>query len=456
MKAVSTKKASLNNVFSALNKYQVRTCAVADLKEDEKHPRVTTDKQAEKAAALIRNISSVPPIIIDKDNAIIAGQEWLNGAKLLGVEKVQVIVVGKLTDDQVRVLRLAYPRIQQDGTWNEEKLIAEFQYLVEVCDIDLHIECTGFEIGEIDFLLNVDKKIGEAENIVPELRQDVVSKASDIWLLGNHTIICGDSRDPEIYKRLLNGTKVQLVCSDPPFNVRIDGFASGKGVVKHEDFAMASGELSTSEFEEFLYQAIFNATDNLTEGGCSYLFMDCRHMSEIQGATRRCQLSPLNLAVWDKGVGGMGSLYRSQHELIFIHRKGKASNRNNVQLGKYGRNRTNVWNYPSANMSQEGREALKDHPTPKPVQMIADIIMDVTKRGDVVLDPFLGGGTAVIAAEKTGRRCVGIELDPAYVDVIVRRWQDFTGQKAVHAITGCEFDNHKKKSARVRIRGEHV
>jgi DNA modification methylase len=199
---------------------------------------------------------------------------------------------------------------------------------------------------------------------------------------------------------------------------------------------------------------ISNAVDHLKEGSCSYLFMDWRHERELQAAAKRCKLTQLNLCIWDKCVGGMGSLYRSQHELIYVYRKGAQSHRNNIMLGKYGRNRTNVWQYPSANMSKEGREALKDHPTPKPVAMIADIFRDVTKPGDLVFDPFLGGGTAIIAAERTRRHCYGIELDPHYVDATVRRWQKYTNQEAVHAETGRTFSEHELRLHKKSLRNQ--
>lgn len=436
-----------HNIFEAINSYAVETWPASDLKTDEKHPRKVTKKQPEKASSFIRAASWLPPIIIDRQGYVLAGQEWLEGARLLGMETVQVIVVDTLTEAQMRAFRIAYVRIMEDGEWDRDNLAAEFKYLIEAelsCDLDFSVEVTGFETAEIDLILDSDPADAAPDpaDAVPEPEKIAISKPGDKWILGNHNIICGDSLDPAVYGALLEGTSVQLVCSDPPYNVPIAGFVSGNGAVRHGDFAMASGEMSSSEFVEFLCRFLSNSMTGLDNGGCVYVCIDWRHVEELLAAARKCSLTLLNMCVWDKGVGMMGSFYRSRHEFVLVFRKGDTSHRNNIQLGKYGRNRTNVWSYPSANMSKEGRRALKDHPTPKPVAMIADIIRDVTKVNDAVLDPFLGGGASIIGAEKTRRRCYGIELDPCYVDVTIRRWQEFTGRQAVHAQTGKTFADH--------------
>lgn len=240
-----------------------------------------------------------------------------------------------------------------------------------------------------------------------------------------------------------------------PFNIAIKGFVSGNGAVKHDNFKMCSGEMSPEEFIAFLKKIFGHALPVLKDGGFFYCFIDWRHVGEVLAMGRDCSLSLLNICVWDKGVGGMGNPYRGQHEFICVFKKGGAKHCNNIQLGKFGRNRTNVWHYPSANMSKEGRKALKDHPTPKPISMIADIMRDITSTNDVVFDPFLGGGSCVIAAEKTRRRCYGIEIDPIYVDCIIRRWEEYTGRKATHAKTGLSFTDHESGYSQENNGGRH-
>lgn len=435
-----------HNSFNLQNTSKIETWQLANIKIDAKHPRKVTKKQAEKSAAFIRAATWVPPIVIDREGYVLAGQEWVEGLKLLDTKDVQVLLVDTLTEPQRRAFRIASIRIMEEGEWDPEHLAAEFQYLIEAelsCNLNFTVEATGFETAEIDFYLNSSEPIAaDPADSTPELQKTAVSKLNDKWILGEHRVICADALDLSSYEKLLEDEPIKLVCSDVPYNVPIKGFVSGNGTIKHDDFAMASGEMSVSEFTEFLRRSFENSIFTLEDGGCLYVFIDWRHVEEVLIAARKCGLVQLNMCIWDKGVGMMGSFYRSQYELVLVFRKGKKSHRNNIQLGKYGRNRTNVWPYPAANMHREGRKALKDHPTPKPVAMIADIIRDVTKPNDVILDPFLGGGTAVIAAEKTRRRCYGIELDPRYVDVTIRRWQEFTGKQAVHAETGKIFDDH--------------
>jgi DNA modification methylase len=255
-------------------------------------------------------------------------------------------------------------------------------------------------------------------------------------------VLCGDSLVSENYERLMDGAKADLVITDPPYNVKIDGHCSGLGKVRHREFAMASGEMSSAEFVEFLRKAMVLSKQSSQPGSLAYYFMDWRHMRNILAAGAEVYGELMNLCIWAKNNAGMGSFYRSAHELIFLFKNGGASHRNNIQLGKFGRYRTNVWNYPSANtFSRSGPEGdlLALHPTPKPVALISDAIKDSTTRGALVLDPFLGLGTAVIAAERTGRVCYGLELDPVYVDALIRRWQCRTKGEAIHVESGEGF-----------------
>jgi hypothetical protein len=211
---------------------------------------------------------------------------------------------------------------------------------------------------------------------------------------------------------------------------------------------MASGEMTEAEFTAFLTEACTLLAHYTVEGALIYIFQDWRHMGELLAAGRTAFTEFKNLCVWDKGIGGMGSQYRSQHELVFVFKHGTTSHRNNIQLGQYGRYRTNVWKYPGVNSfaraTDEGN-LLALHPTVKPVALVADAILDASGRGDIVLDAFLGSGTTLIAAERTGRVCHGLELDPHYVDVLIRRWQALTGQRARHAGTGTLFDDLSTK-----------
>ena len=241
-----------------------------------------------------------------------------------------------------------------------------------------------------------------------------------------------------------NSKRAQMVFTDFPYNVQIPGHASGKGRTQHRDFAMASGEMDVFEFTSFLMRSCALMAKYTADGSIHFLCMDWRHVGELLEAGRLAYTELKNICVWVKDNGGMGSLYRSKHEFVFVFKSGTAAHRNNVQLGRYGRNRTNVWLYPCANtfsrQSDEGYLAAL-HPTVKPVAMVADAMLDCSARGDLVLDPFLGSGTTLIAAERVGRSCYGMEIDPLYADTIVRRWQAFTGDHAVHAVTGKRFDD---------------
>jgi DNA modification methylase len=268
-------------------------------------------------------------------------------------------------------------------------------------------------------------------------------------LLGNHQILCGDVRDESSLERLTEGRKAALVFTDPPYNVVIDGNVSGKGAVKHGDFAMAAGEMSPEEFTQFLESSLGMLAMHSANGAVHFVCMDWRHMGEMLAAGTKVYDTLLNLCTWVKNNGGQGSFYRSRHELVFVFRNGKGRYRNNIQLGQFGRYRSNVWEYPAVRgLSQQQDDEgnlLALHPTVKPVAMVADAILDCSARGDLVLDGFLGSGSTLIAAERVGRICYGVELDPKYVDVAVRRWQRYSGQQAVHVLNGRRFDEASNK-----------
>jgi DNA modification methylase len=269
-----------------------------------------------------------------------------------------------------------------------------------------------------------------------------VSRLGDLWVLGRHRVLCGSALDAVAYLTLMRGDGAVMIFTDPPYNVPIDGHASGLGAIRHRDFVMAAGEMSSAEFTAFLMRSCRLLARHSADGSLHFICMDWRHMDELQEAGRAAYSELKNVCVWVKSNAGMGSLYRSRHELIFVFKHGSARHRNNVQLGQYGRHRSNVWQYPNASAFGRGGEEgnlLALHPTVKPVALVADAIMDSSARGEVVLDAFVGSGTTVIAAERTGRRCFGLELDPVYVDTIVRRWQVYTGEHARHEESGKTF-----------------
>jgi DNA modification methylase len=304
-------------------------------------------------------------------------------------------------------------------------------------------------MGEIDLriasLEDVPDPADDPADAVPELPEGPpVSKRGDLWLLGHHRVLCGNALDPTAFVTLMGEERAAMVFSDPPYNVRIDGHTSGLGAIHHRPFPMASGEMNRTEFTAFLRQACESLAASSADGSLHFICMDWRHLDELLAAGRDAYSELKNLCVWVKDNGGMGSLYRSQHELVFVFKHGRNGHRNNVQLGRFGRNGSNVWHYPGVNsFARCGEEGhlLALHPTVKPVAMVADAILDCSARGDIVLDAFLGSGTTVIAADRTGRRCYGLELDPAYVDTIVRRWQALTGGSVHHAASGRSFDD---------------
>ena len=286
-------------------------------------------------------------------------------------------------------------------------------------------------VGEIDGLL--DRHGLDQEDDLPEVETGItpVSRLGDLWILGEHRLVCGDALRPESYAQSVGDDKAEMMFADPPYNVPVEGHVSGLGAVKHDNFAMASGELSSAEFQTFLKTSLGHAASRSINGAIHYVCMDWRHQRELIAAGDEVYSELKNLCIWNKSNAGMGSLYRSKHELIFVFKVGKKPHINNVALGKWGRHRTNVWDYVSQNaLNGTKKSKLALHPTVKPVAMIADAIRDCSNRGGLILDPFGGAGTTLIAAERTGRRARVIELEPIFVDVTIERWQRLTGGTA--------------------------
>ncbi|MBV9200511.1 MAG: DNA methylase N-4, partial [Alphaproteobacteria bacterium] len=378
---------------------------------------------------------------------VVAGHGRLLACAELGWTEVPTLRLDHLTDAQARAFRIADNRLTEISTWDDQLLAAQLKDL-SLLGLDFSLELTGFEMGEIDLrIASLDEppeRDDHPADVVPGVPDGpAVSKLGDLWELGGHRVLCGNALDAAIFAAVLGKDRAAMVFTDPPYNVPIDGHASGLGATRHRSFPMASGEMDRSEFTAFLHQVCRNLAAFSAEGALHYICMDWRHAEELLAAGRSVYGEVKNLCVWVKDNAGMGSLYRSQHELVFVFKHGSHEHRNNVQLGRFGRNRSNVWRYPGGNSfgrcTEEGN-LLALHPTVKPVAMVADAILDCSARGDIVLDGFLGSGTTVIAAERAGRRCYGLELDPLYVDTIVRRWQTLTGDSAIHLGSGRHFD----------------
>lgn len=407
------------------------------LKPDPKNARVHGADQLIRLKRSLTTFGFITPIVADVAGKIICGHARWVAATELGLPTVPVIRVEHLSAVQLRAFAIADNRLTDLSEWNDQALALQLKELSEL-DLDFSVEATGFSLPEIDVRIEALGTSAEtdAADEIPEALPHPVSRLGDLWYLGDHRVLCGNAIDLSAYERLCGTDKANMVFTDPPYNVPIDGHVSGKGKARHREFAMAAGEMTPAEFRSFLTATAGALATHSAPGSLHYICMDWRHLDEILAAIRTAFASLVNLCVWVKTNGGMGSLYRSQHELVLVAKNGRSPHLNNVQLGRFGRNRTNVWTYASVNQfgrdGDEGNLAAL-HPTVKPVALVADAILDATKRGDMVLDPFLGSGSTLIAAERTGRRCFGIEIDPVYVDTIIRRWERFTGKRALHS-----------------------
>jgi len=373
-------------------------------------------------------------------------------ARQLKLREVPVIRLESLTEAQAQAFAIADNRLTEQATW-DDRLLGEIFKDLSAIDLDFSLEDTGFSLGEIDLRIEglkavVADKADPADEIPSVSDLPAICQWGDQWKLGKHQILCGSALDKSTYLALLNNRQATVVFTDPPYNVKIDGHVSGKGRIRHREFRMASGEMTPRQFTRFLAAVLRLLATHSSDGAIHYICMDWRHQFELLTAGNKVYTELKNLCVWVKDNGGMGSFYRSQHELVFVFKNGTAPHCNNVQLGKYGRNRTNVWHYPGINgFGRKGEEGdlLALHPTVKPVALVADAILDCSARGDIVLDCFLGSGSTLIAAERTGRICYGMEIDPLYVDTAIRRWQRYTGAQAIHKASGESFDQRAAK-----------
>jgi DNA modification methylase len=423
----------------ASNRLVVQDLPIDQIKASGRQQRIHSEKQLSSLMGSMRRFGVVRPILIDDDDVVLDGHAVLEAARRSGMTTIPAIRVGGLSPVERRALMMALNRIGESAKWDTDVLREDFQAILADPTIDLDIEVTGFDTIFVDSLLFETDP--QEDDPVPEPEPGPsVSRAGDLWICGEHRIVCGDARDPAVLAHLVPEGDARLIIGDTPYNVRIAGNVSGLGKVKHGEFAMASGEMSRAEFVQF-QKAVFQAcADVSVAGSLHFYFIDWRHIPEQMEAGEAVFGPMKNLIVWAKDNGGMGAFYRSRHELITIWKKGDEPHVNNFGLGDTGRYRTNVWEYAGANTLKKGRdEELSWHPTVKPLPMIMDAILDVTHRGDIVLDPFGGSGTTLIAAERTGRRGRLVEIDPKYVDVTLRRWEATYGSQPVLSGTGQTF-----------------
>jgi DNA modification methylase len=425
----------------------VSYCPISQLILDAENPRLHRLRQISQIARSIKAFGFNVPILVDSKGKVIAGHGRVLAAQQLDLSEVPTICLDHLTPAQTRAFMIADNRLTENSEW-DVKLLAEQLNDLSVIDLDFDLEVTGFEMGEIDVRIEAltqrpDKHDDLADAMPSTSSGPPVCQAEDLWLLGRHRVYCGSALDTRAFVQLMQGESAAMVFTDPPYNVPIEGHVSGLGAIHHREFAMASGEMDSNQFTKFLDESFALLARNSVDGAINFICMDWRHSTELLTAGHKVYTELKNISVWTKTNAGMGSLYRSQHEFIFVFKSGGAPHRNNIELGKFGRHRSNVWSYPGINSfgrSSEEGNLLALHPTVKPVAMVSDAILDCSARGDLVLDAFLGSGTSVIAAERTGRRCYGLEIDPLYVDTIIRRWQTFCGDHARHALSGRTFN----------------
>lgn len=426
---------------------------LSSLQLDPRNPRLHSDKQIGQIADSIRSFGFNVPVLIDAQLRVIAGHGRLRACELLGITEVPTIQLEHLSEHQVRAFMIADNRLTENAQWDDQLLGEQLKILSEA-EIDFTLEATGFEMGEIDvFIENLTPAAAgksDSADAVVEPSTVNVSQPGDLWELGKNRLLCGNALVANSYEKLLGHQKAEMVFTDPPYNVPIAGHATGHGQHRHGDFVMGVGEMDQAEFTKFLMDALRLLASFSMDDSLHYVCIDWRHLGELLTAGTTAYSDLKNLCVWVKDNTDMGSFYRNQLELIFVFQNVKTAHRNNIQLGRFGRSRSNVWNYPSVNSfgaaADEG-DLLALHPTVKPVALVADAIKDCTARGDLVLDPFSGSGTSIIAAERTGRVCYGMDLDPMYVDTAIRRWQRFTHLKAVHQASGQIFNQREQEVA---------
>lgn len=412
---------------------EVQSVAIRALRSHPHNTRTHSKKQTQLIATSIREFGFLNPIITDESGVILAGHARVEAAKLAGLTHVPVVRVDQLSPEQKRAYILADNKIAEHAGWDRERLALELGELSDLLPlVGLDVSITGFEVAEIDLLMadmaQSHDPLADNNLALPEMP---VSRLGDLWGLGKHRLLCGDSRDPASFKRLMRRDLASACFCDPPYNVRVNSIV-GRGKHKHREFPFASGEMNTAKFRQFLTATLSNGASASRAGAIHFVCMDWRHYGDLREASQDVFDEMLNMIVWVKTNAGQGSFYRSQHELIAVFRVAGDQHRNNVELGRFGRNRSNVWTYAGANAFGNNRtENLASHPTVKPIALVSDALLDCTARGDIVLDQFAGSGTTILAADKVGRIARTIEYDPCYIDVAILRWQQQTKLEAV-------------------------
>jgi DNA modification methylase len=426
--------------------HSIEHLSVRSLKRNSHNARQHPQKQIDQIAKSIDKFGLNIPVIVDEQLNVIRGNAVLAAAEQLGMTEIPAIRISHLTEAEKRAFAIADNKLAQNASWDLPTLKSELQFFA--VDLDFDFSAIGFETAEVDIILDKSVEESAKDNILPggAPARPPITVPGDIWRLGESRLICGNALDGNDYAALLGDERARAIIADSPYNVRIDGHAGGLGGVKHREFAMASGEMAPQEFIAFLTEVFWLLTRFSLNGSLHYQFMDWRHTGELLSAAGQVYSQHKNICVWAKTNAGMGSFYRSQHEFVHVFKNGTAPHINNVQLGAHGRNRSNLWTYQGINsFGRQRDDLLALHPTVKPVALVADIIRDCSERGDLVLDPFAGSGTTLIAAEKIGRRAALLEIDPLYCDVIVRRWQAYTGAPAVRSSTDRTFDEHQSE-----------
>ena len=401
------------------------------------NPRTHSRRQKEQLARAIQRFGFTVPVVVDEEGAILAGHARVEAARMLDMVEVPTILLADMSQADKRAYVIADNKLAENAGWDPALLKAEFEFLTTL-EFDFDVTVTGFELPEIEGLLfgggDKEPKPTPDDAAVDPPCERPCTRLGDVWDIGPHRLICGDALAAETYARLMGDEMAGMVFADVPYNLPIAGHVSGLGKAQHREFAMASGEMTSEEFVRFLFEVFSHLTKVTMDGSIHFHFIDWRHMGEMLQAGNDAYTELKNLCVWAKTNGGMGSLYRSAHELVFVYKSGRAPHVNNVELGKNGRYRTNVWTYAGANSFGPARDQdLADHPTVKPVGLVMDAILDCSRRGDIVLDPFAGSGTTLLAAHRTGRRGYGVEIDPIYCDVIIRRLRERAGLEATLA-----------------------
>jgi DNA modification methylase len=423
---------------------QVELVAVCELRTAKNNARTHSKKQIREIAKAIARFGFMSPVVVDERGQIAAGHARAEAAKLLNLARIPVIRVTHLNELEIRAYALADNKLASKAGWDRELLaieLGELQFALP--EIDLDIGITGFEPGEIDSIISDHEDTGaEAADEIPDPNHDaVVARKGDLFILKKHRLLVGDARDEGAYAQLMQGELAEMAFLDPPYNVKVDGHVGGRGRTKHREFAFASGEMTPDQFVRFLQGSLGLCARYTKDGGISYVCMDWRHAGELLQAGGSVYDELKNICVWCKSNSGQGSFYRSAHEFVFVFKRGTAAHINTFELGQHGRSRSNVWRYAGVNSFRAGRmDELKVHPTVKPVAMIADAMKDCSRRGSVVLDVFAGSGSTIMAAEQVSRRAFCMEIDPAYADVTIRRWQRVTGRDAILEKTGQTFE----------------